>query len=64
MSAWSPTAAAEGEGDLGYEDWREAHEAYFEGEGQSLGLSFDERALISVERFEVLHVVGRADVIR
>ncbi len=45
-------------------DWREAHEAYFEGEGRRLGLSFDERALISVERFEVPHVVGRADVIR
>ena len=58
------TAAAEGEGDLSHEDWREAHEAYFEGEGRHLGLSFDERALISVERFEVLHVVGRADLIR
>jgi uncharacterized protein YhfF len=55
------TAAAEGEGDLSYEDWREAHEAYFESEGRGLGLSFDERALISVERFEILHVVGRAD---
>jgi uncharacterized protein YhfF len=57
------TAAAEGEGDLSYGDWREGHEGYFEGEGRRHGLSFDERALISVERFEVLHVVGRADVI-
>lgn len=58
------TAAAEGEGDLSHEDWREAHEVYFAGEAGRLGLSFDERALISVERFEVLHVVGRADVAR
>ena len=58
------TAAAEGEGDLSYDDWREAHVAYFEGEAGRYGLSFDDRALISVERFEVLHVVGRADVIR
>ncbi len=58
------TAAAEGEGDLSYEDWREAHVAYFEGEARTLGLSFDDRVLISVERFEVLHIVGRADVIR
>ena len=55
------TAAAEGEGDLSLEDWREAHEAYFVDEAGRLGLSFDERALISVERFEVVHVVGRAD---
>lgn len=58
------TAAAEGEGDLSHEDWREAHEAYFVDEAGRLGLSFDERALISVERFEVVHVVGRADRVR
>ncbi len=57
------TAAGEGEGDLSYEDWREAHVAYFGDEAGRFGLSFDDRALISVERFEVLHIVGRADVI-
>jgi uncharacterized protein YhfF len=51
------TAAAEGEGDLTYEGWREAHEAYFDAEGRRHGLCFDERALIAVEHFEVLHVV-------
>jgi uncharacterized protein YhfF len=54
-------AAGEGEGDLSYEDWREAHVAYFTREAALHGLTFDERARISVERFEVLHVVGRAD---
>jgi uncharacterized protein YhfF len=55
------TAAGEGEGDLTYADWREGHEAYFTREAQKHGLTFDEDALLSVERFEVLHVVGRAD---
>ena len=55
------TAAGEGEGDLTHEDWREAHVAYFTKEAAQHGLAFDDRALISVERFEVLHVVGRAD---
>ena len=54
-------AAGEGEGDLTYEDWREAHVAYFTREAARVGLTFDERALIAVERFEVLHVIGRAD---
>jgi uncharacterized protein YhfF len=55
------SAAGEGEGDLTYEDWREGHVAYFTREATLHGLTFDERARISVERFEVLHVVGRAD---
>ena len=42
-------------------DWREGHIAYFTREAERHGLVFDNRALISVERFEVLHVVGRAD---
>jgi uncharacterized protein YhfF len=54
-------AAGEGEGDLTYEDWRDGHVEYFTREAAQLGLAFDEHALISVERFEVLHVVGRAD---
>jgi uncharacterized protein YhfF len=55
------SAAGEGEGDLTYEDWREGHVAYFTREAALHGLTFDDRARISVERFEVLHVVGRAD---
>lgn len=52
-------AAGEGEGDLSYEDWREGHTAYFTREAERLGLVFDGRARISVETFEVLHVIGR-----
>ena len=55
------SAAGEGEGDLTYEDWREGHVAYFTREAALHGLTFDESARIAVERFEVLHVVGRAD---
>lgn len=55
------TAAAEGEGDLTHADWRDGHVAYFTSEAAQLGLAFDETAILSVERFEVLHVVGRAD---
>lgn len=55
------TAAGEGEGDLSHADWREAHVAYFTTLAAQYGLTFDDRALISVERFEVLHIVGRAD---
>lgn len=55
------SAAGEGEGDLTYEDWREGHVAYFTKEAKQHGLTFDDRAKIAVERFEILHVVGRAD---
>ncbi len=55
------SAAGEGEGDLTYEDWRAGHVEYFTREAAHLGLAFDDRALIAIERFEVLHVVGRAD---
>ncbi len=54
-------AAGEGEGDLSYEDWREGHTAYFSREAKRHDLVFDDSARISVERFEVLHVIGRAD---
>lgn len=57
-------AAGEGEGDLSYEDWRENHVTYFTAEAALHGLTFDDAAKISVERFEVLHVVGRADSTR
>ncbi|MEO8700556.1 MAG: ASCH domain-containing protein [Kofleriaceae bacterium] len=53
------SAAAEGEGDLTHADWREGHVAYFTREAARLGLMFDDRARIAVERFEVLHVVGQ-----
>jgi uncharacterized protein YhfF len=56
------SAAGEGEGDLTYGDWREVHTRYFTAQAARHGLVFDERVLISVERFEVLHVIGRADV--
>ena len=54
-------AAGEGEGDLSHEDWREGHIAYFTREAARHGLTFTPEAVIAVERFEVLHVVGRAD---
>lgn len=53
-------AAGEGEGDLTYEDWRENHVTYFTSEAALHGLTFNDAAKISVERFEVLHVVGCA----
>jgi uncharacterized protein YhfF len=54
-------AASEGEGDLTLADWREGHLAYFEQEAARLGLAFDEREVLMIELFRVLHVVGRAD---
>jgi uncharacterized protein YhfF len=56
------SVVGEGEGDLSYGDWREVHVRYFTAQAARHGLAFDDRALISVERFEVLHVIGRADV--
>ena len=55
------SAAGEGEGDLTYGDWREAHVRYFTAEAEKYGLAFSDRSRIAVERFEVLHVIGRAD---
>ncbi len=52
------SAADEGEGDLTHADWREGHVAYFTREAARLGLTFDDHARISIERFEVLHVSG------
>ncbi len=54
------SAAGEGEGDLTYADWREDHIAFFTRQAARFGVAFDERARISVERFEVLHVIGSA----
>lgn len=52
-------AAGEGEGDLSYGDWRDSHEHYFRAEAARHQLVFDDTSEMSVERFEVLHVVGR-----
>lgn len=51
------SAAAEGEGDLTYEDWRQGHIDYFTGEAESYGLTFHEKSRIAVERFELLRVL-------
>jgi uncharacterized protein YhfF len=51
--------AGEGEGDLSYADWREVHERYFRAQAARYGLQFDGSAELTVERFEVLHVVGQ-----
>jgi uncharacterized protein YhfF len=53
------SAAGEGEGDLTRADWHEGHTAYFQGEAARNGLVFDDTAVIAIERFEVLHIVGR-----
>jgi len=54
-------AAGEGEGDLTHADWRDGHVDYFTREAALHQLAFDDAARISVERFEVLRVIGRAD---
>ena len=55
------SAVGEGEGDLTYADWRESHIRCFSDQAEKYGLAFDDRSLMSVERFEVLAVIGRAD---
>ena len=54
-------ANLEGEGDLTLGDWREGHVAFFEREGAKMGIVFEEREEVFVERFRVLWVVGRGD---
>lgn len=54
-------AALEGEGDLTLEDWRQGHQQFFGAEADKLKLVFDDDQLILLERFRVIHVVGRAD---
>ena len=51
-------ATGEGEGDLTYADWREAHLDYFRREGEALGIPFDDRSLVLNEVFRVLRVLG------
>ena len=52
-------AAGEGEGDLSFEDWHEAHVRYFSREARELGLEFTDDSLVFNERFEVLKVFAR-----
>ena len=52
-------AAGEGEGDLSFEDWHEAHARYFIREACELGLEFTDDSLVFNERFEVLKVFAR-----
>jgi len=54
------TAAGEGEGDLTRADWHASHVECFTLQAERHGLVFDEQSLLSVERFEVLHVIGSA----
>jgi uncharacterized protein YhfF len=53
-------ARAEAEGDSSLEDWREGHRDYFGRQAARLGLAFDDDAIIVLERFRLLHVLGRA----
>ena len=52
-------AAAEGEGDLSYEYWRKAHEAYFARNG-----GFSPDMILVCERFRVVEVLDRNDTKR
>jgi uncharacterized protein YhfF len=52
-------AQLEGEGDLTLEDWRDGHRWFFEAEAERLGLVFTPDEWLLLERFEVIHIVGR-----
>jgi len=52
-------AALEGEGDLTLENWREDHRCFFAGEAESMQLAFSDDEVVLVEKFQVLHVIGR-----
>ncbi|WP_152193021.1 ASCH domain-containing protein [Georgenia satyanarayanai] len=47
-------AAAEGEGDLSLDHWRDVHAPFFAGELAEVGLAFDEDSEIVLERFRLL----------
>ena len=53
-------AAAEGEGDLSLEGWRDAHRRFFSLEGKEEGYDVSEEMLLSCERFRVLYQDGAA----
>lgn len=48
-------AAAEGEGDLTLQWWREAHQKFFEAEAQQEGFEFHEEIMLVLERFKVVY---------
>jgi uncharacterized protein YhfF len=52
-------AKDEAEGDGTLDDWRDGHRAYFTGVAKDLGLTFDDDAIVMVERFRVLKVLSR-----
>jgi len=45
----------EGEGDRTLADWKDGHRRFFTRELAAMGRSFDERALVDLERFELLY---------
>ncbi|WP_141430422.1 ASCH domain-containing protein [Bacillus sp. 03113] len=49
-------AFAEGEGDLTYPYWKDAHEKFFKEELSQIGLKFTEDLLLVCERFELIDV--------
>lgn len=51
-------AAAAGEGDLSYDDWRDGYVDCFKREAAALGLTFDEDSLVFNERFRVVKILG------
>lgn len=53
-------AAAEGEGDLSLEHWREVHRAFFAAELAEVGLDLDESTPVVLERFRLLDPKPRA----
>jgi len=44
----------EGEGDQTLEDWREGHWKYFTREAEELNVEFNEKSLVTCERFKLL----------
>jgi uncharacterized protein YhfF len=52
-------AAAEGEGDLSFDDWRAAHLRYFGREAARTGIPFTDDSELDYEYFKVLHVFQR-----
>jgi uncharacterized protein YhfF len=52
-------AAAEGEGDLSFDDWRAAHLHYFEAESARVGIPFSDDSELDYEYFKVLRVFQR-----
>ena len=54
-------AISEGEGDLSYEYWWNAHKEFFSKELEELGRVFTDDMLVVCERFELIDVNAKAD---